>query len=60
MRSLLAGEVSRVSGADNDGNAGEAEGAAFYAAYGVCSRNNDNTMYYCEKPDGSVSIGNVW
>ena len=60
MRSLNTNELRAIGGGDNDGNAGEAEGAAFYAAYGVCSRNADNTMYYCEKPDGSVAIGNVW
>jgi hypothetical protein len=60
MRTLNQNELLAVGGGDNDGNAGEAEAAAFYAKYGVCDRNADNTMYYCVGRDGAVSIGNVW
>ena len=58
---ILNSDICRfVGGGDNDGNAGEAEAAAFYSTYGVCERNADNTSHRCVRQDGMISYGNVW
>lgn len=60
MKKLNEQQLELVSGGDNDGNAGEAEAADFYARYGTCERNAQNTIYTCKRADGKVTIGNVW